>query len=66
MGFEGAFDGVGGKGVEGWGEVGCGVERVLVGVAGVGVGYFLECVSENCFLLFFLLDSFLVVDGGLP
>lgn len=42
MGFERTFDGVGGEGVEGWSEVGCGVERILVSVAGVGVGYFLQ------------------------
>ena len=41
MGFEGTFDGVGSEGVEGWGEVGCGVEGGLAGVAGVGVDYFL-------------------------
>ena len=42
MWLERTFDWVGGAGVESWGEVGCGVEGGLVGVAGMGVGHFLQ------------------------
>ena len=44
------------EGVEGWGEGGCGVEGGLVGVAWVGVGYFLlaRYLLESCFLFFWL------------
>ena len=47
------------EGVEGWGEGGCGVEGGLVGVAWVGVGYFLQ--DMICVRVIFCF--FLVVNG---